>query len=65
MFGRATAMAYRDTGFGGVNFVVDRDIADLAEIPGRGFRSWDHQISSLRIENERNNGRGRGRGRER
>jgi hypothetical protein len=65
VFGRATAMAYRDTGFGGVSFVVDRDIADLAEIPGRGFRSWDHQISSLRIENERDNGRGRGRGRER
>jgi hypothetical protein len=53
VFGRTSAVAYRDVGFRGASMVVNRDIPDLA-------RNWDHQISSLRIENGRgNNGSGR------
>jgi len=67
VFGRTTAVVYRDIGFGGANMVVNRDISDLAQVSGPGFRSWDHQISSVRIEDGRNgnNGRGRARGRDR
>ena len=55
---------FRDAGFRGENFVVNGDIPDLARVPAQRFRSWDHQISSMEIENGRgNNGRGRARGR--
>jgi hypothetical protein len=58
VFGRATAIVYRNTGFGGPSMVVNRDIPDLS-------RNWDRQISSLRIEDVRgNNGRGWARGRQ-
>ena len=62
-FGGTTAVVYRDIGFRGTSFVVNGDIPDLARVPGQGIRSWDHQISSIQIDNERGNGRGRGRGR--
>jgi hypothetical protein len=68
VFGRTTAVAYRDIGFGGASFVVNRDIPDLAQVSASGVRNWDHQISSLKIENGRENGlpgRGRGGDRER
>jgi hypothetical protein len=63
VFGRTTAEVYRDTGFRGISFVVDRDIPDLSRISGQGFRNWDHQISSIQIENGRGYGRGRDRDR--
>jgi Peptidase inhibitor family I36 len=63
VFGRTTAVVYRDTGFRGMSFVVDRDIPDLARISGPGFRNWDHQISSMQVENGRGYGRGRDRDR--
>jgi len=67
VFGRTTAVVYRDIGFRGASLVVDRDIPDLAQFGGQGFRNWDHQISSLQIEDTlgRNRSRGRGRDRER
>ena len=52
----------------GASFVVNRDIPDLARVSASGIRNWDHQISSLKIENERENrfpGRGRDGDRER
>ena len=61
VFGRTTAIVYRDTGFRGMSFVVNRDIPDLAQISGPGFRNWDHQISSMQIEDGRGYGRDRGR----
>jgi hypothetical protein len=66
VFGRTTAVAYRDIGFGGASFVINRDIPDLAQVSGSGVRNWDHQISSLKIDNGRENGfPGRDRDRER
>jgi hypothetical protein len=62
VFGRASAVVYRDNGFRGESILVDRDIPDLATIPGRSFRNWDNQISSVQIE-ERNYGNNPGRGR--
>jgi len=56
VFGRTTAVVYRDIGFRGSSFVVDRDIPDLAQVSGQGFRNWDHQISSIQIDNGRGNG---------
>src|SRR5207253_1388699 len=65
VFGRATSVLYRDTGFRGESIVIDRDIPDLSQVSGQGFRNWDRQISSLAIEDGREGfpGRGRGRGR--
>jgi hypothetical protein len=68
VFGRTTAVVYRDIGFRGASFVVTGDIPDLAQVSGQGFRNWDRQISSLQVENRFSNGvpgRGRGRGRDR
>ena len=68
VFGPAAVVLYRDIGFRGESIVLDRDIPNLNQIQGSGFRNWDRQASSLQIENERNNGfpgRGRGRGRNR
>ena len=69
VFGRTSAVAYRDIQFGGANFVVNHDIPDLGQVPGSGFQNWDHQISSLKIDNGRggyaSRGRDRGRSRER
>jgi Peptidase inhibitor family I36 len=62
-FGGTRAVVYRDIGFRGASFVVNGDIPDLARVQGQGMRSWDHQISSIQIDDERGNGRGRGRGR--
>jgi hypothetical protein len=63
-FGGTTAVVYRDIGFRGASFVVNGDIPDLARVPGQGMRTWDHQISSIQIENSRDfRGRGNGRGR--
>jgi len=63
VFGGTRAVVYRDIGFRGTSFVVARDIPDLARISGQGFRNWDHQISSIQIENGRGYGRGRDRDR--
>jgi len=69
VFGRMTAVVYRDVGLRGASFVVTGDIPDLAQVSGQGFRSWDHQISSVQIENGYNSNsdyrRGRGRDRSR
>jgi len=46
VFGRTTAVAYRDPDFRGASVVINHDIPDMR-------RSWNNQISSLRIENER------------
>jgi hypothetical protein len=62
VFGRTSAVVYRDIGFRGGSFVVDRDIPSLSQISGSGFRNWDRQISSIEIGNGRaNNGYGRNR----
>jgi hypothetical protein len=64
VFGRASAVLYRDIQFRGQRIVIDRDVPDLSDISGDGFRNWDRQISSLTIEVGRGaNGRGWGRGR--
>jgi peptidase inhibitor family I36 len=65
VFGGATALVYRDSGFRGESIMLDRDIPDLSQIPGRAFRNWAGQISSLQIEDRSYGfpGRGRGRGR--
>jgi hypothetical protein len=55
VFGRSEAVVYRETGLRGASFVVTRDIPNLAQISGSGSRSWDHQISSMQIENGRGN----------
>lgn len=56
VFGRTTAVVYHDAEFRGANFLVDRSIPDLARVSLAGLRSWDHQISSLRLDNSRENG---------
>jgi len=62
VFGRTSAVVYRDIGFRGGSFVVNGDIPDLAQISGSGFRNWDRQISSIEIGNGRaNNGNGQNR----
>jgi len=50
LFGRFSFVGYRDIGFRGASLVINRDIPDLAQVPGTGFRNWDHQISSVQIE---------------
>jgi peptidase inhibitor family I36 len=61
VFGRTTAVIYRDIGFRGASLVVNRDIPDLSYVSGNGFRNWAHQISSIQIEVRGGRGRGRGR----
>lgn len=64
VFGRGEAVLYRDIGLRGESIVVDRDVPNLNQISGSGFRNWDRQASSLLVEDRyNNNGRGRGRGR--
>jgi len=65
VFGGAVAVLYRDIQFRGQSVTVDRDIPDLAQLSGNGFRSWDRQASSLSVEDGRNGFPGRGRGRAR
>ena len=65
VFGRATAFVYRDIGFRGENILVDHDIPNLGQVPGRAFRNWDGQISSLQVEDWSYGPAGRGRGRAR
>jgi Peptidase inhibitor family I36 len=65
IFGRANAFVYRDSGFRGESILVDRDIPNLAQVPGRAFRNWDGQISSLQVEDRSYGPAGRGRGRAR
>jgi len=55
VFGGTRVLAYRDTGFNGSSVIIDRDAPDLSQLSGSGLRNWDHQISSLRIENARGN----------
>lgn len=50
VFGRLNFVVYRDIGFRGASMVVNRDIPDLAQVSGNGFRNWDRQISSLELE---------------
>jgi len=61
VFGRAAAVLYRDIGFRGQSIVIDSDIPDLSRFSGRGFGSWNNQISSMQIEDRRGRGRGRDR----
>jgi hypothetical protein len=61
VFGRTRAILYRNIGLSGASFVANHDIPDLAQVSGQGLRNWDHQVSSMRIENGRGNGRDRGR----
>lgn len=51
VFGRTSAVVYRDIGFRGASMVVDRDIPDLSQLGGNGFRDWGRQISSIQIGN--------------
>jgi hypothetical protein len=53
VFGRTHAVLYRDIGFRGDRISIDRDIADLGQLRGSGFRNWDRQISSLAVETNR------------
>lgn len=63
VFGRSAAILYRDINYNGDSVMIDRDIPDLRQISGGGFRNWDHQVSSLTVERDRNNfPRGRARG---
>jgi hypothetical protein len=65
VFGRTAVVLYRDIQFRGESIVIDQDVPDLTKLAGRGFRSWDNQVSSLAVESERGGfpGRGRARGR--
>jgi hypothetical protein len=65
VLGRATAVLYRDIEFRGDRITVDRDIPDLSDLSGQGFRNWNRQASSLVVESDRGGfpGRGRARGR--
>jgi hypothetical protein len=65
VFGRATAVLFRDIEFRGDRITIDRDVADLSQVSGNGFRNWDRQVSSLVVQNDRGffPGRGRARGR--
>jgi hypothetical protein len=53
VFGRTTAIAYRDPNFRGASMFINRDIPDMR-------RNWNNEISSLRIENERGSNNVRG-----
>jgi hypothetical protein len=53
VFGRTLSVLYRDIGFRGDRISIDRDIADLGQLRGSGFRNWDRQISSLAVETNR------------
>jgi len=53
LFGPTAVVAYRDIGFGGSSVVIRQDVPDLAQLSGAGFRNWDRQISSIRIEDDR------------
>jgi hypothetical protein len=59
VFGRQSFVVYRDIGLRGASMVVNRDIPDLSQVSGNGFRSWDHQISSLELERRGRNRRDR------
>jgi hypothetical protein len=64
VFGRTSVVLFRDIDFRGDRITIDRDIPDLSQISGNGFRNWDRQVSSMAIGNDREfPGRGRGRGR--
>jgi Peptidase inhibitor family I36 len=60
-FGPTAVVAYRDIGFGGSSVVIRQDVPDLAQLSGPGYRNWDRQISSIRIEEERGSPRRLGR----
>ena len=61
LFGRTAVVVYRDIGFRGANLFVERDIPDLSQLGGNGFRNWAHQISSIQIEGRGNGFPGRNR----
>jgi hypothetical protein len=65
VFGRTSAILYRDIEYRGESLLIDRDIPDLSQVSGNNFRNWDRQASSLVVENGRGvfPGRGLGRGR--
>jgi hypothetical protein len=64
VFGRTSVVLFRDIDFRGDRITIDRDIPDLSQISGNGFRNWDRQVSSFAIGNDREfPGRGRARGR--
>jgi ribosomal protein L31 len=50
VFGRAVAVLYRDAGFAGEQLIIERDVPDLARINMALFRSWNDQISSMKVE---------------
>ena len=60
VFGTVRAMLYQNSGFRGERLIVDRDIPDLSRVRmGSTLHTWNDQISSLQVEDERGRGRGR------
>jgi hypothetical protein len=56
--GNGRVVAFLDVGYRGERLVIDHDIPDLGSLRLRNSnRSWDNQISSIEIEQGRNNGR--------
>lgn len=62
VFGRTRVVLYRDIGLRGESVTIDSDVPDLARLPGRGFRNWENQASSIDIDGRGNGFPGRGRG---
>lgn len=68
VFGRASAVFYRDIGYRGEELVVDSNMPDLGRFRLPNYGTWNDQISSMEVQTDRNSrgrglGRGRGRGR--
>jgi hypothetical protein len=66
ILGRRAVVLYRDIQYRGDYITIDRDISDLSQVSGNGFRSWERQASSLYVDDDRGKffrGRGRARGR--
>jgi len=59
IIGRSRLIAYRDIHFQGERVIIDRDVPDLNQVYLRAAGGWDRQISSMQIQEERNNGRRR------
>ena len=59
LFGRVVAVFFQDTEYRGESLTVDRNIPDLATMRvkgnanGRNSGSWDHQISSVQVQEQR------------
>src|SRR5262249_26096781 len=53
VFARTTSVLYHDIHLAVDSILINQDVPDLRQIPGRGFRNWDHQISTIQIEPRR------------